>query len=233
ALPPLQRGTRVARFRAGSFCRFRCHAGNEQITPLFLAHDAGPLLRFPPVAHPPYGGRPVVSLRASVPCRRFRQSSVAPRTDLRNHPGTPDDLDVIDGSGKIIGRIFKPGGGSETGMWPLAVVGARRRRAGLQPLVERQEIARAKSVPPCFPREGSGTGVRSADPFQGSGTAVRLPGTICGWKATTSRLRSSTSTFSQCTSLLPFWALSPNVSTRTKFSSRWPCASRKGLSTRK
>jgi len=47
---------------------------------------------------------------------------------------------------------------------------------------------------------------------------VRFPGTICGWYAKTSRLVASTRTFSKCTSLVPFAALSPNVSTRVKFS---------------
>jgi len=60
-----------------------------------------------------------------VPCRRFRQSSVAPRTDLRNHPGNPDNFDVIDGSGNIVGRIFKPGGGGQDWMCTLAVVCAQ------------------------------------------------------------------------------------------------------------
>ena len=55
-----------------------------------------------------------------------------------------------------------------------------------------------------------------------AGTATRFAGTICGWYANTSRLVGSTSTFSQCTSLLPFSWWSPNVSTRVKFSSRWP-----------
>ena len=48
----------------------------------------------------------------------------------------------------------------------------------------------------------------------GAGTATRLEGTICGWYEKTSRLRLSTSTFSHCTSLVPFAWLSPNVSTR-------------------
>ena len=47
---------------------------------------------------------------------------------------------------------------------------------------------------------------------------MRFPGTICDWYAKTSRLVASTRTFSRCTSLVPFAALSPNVSTRVKFS---------------
>jgi len=64
----------------------------------------------------------------------------------------------------------------------------------------------------------------------GVGTAMRLPGTICAWYENTSRLRGSTVTFTHMTSLL--WvtslALSPNVSTRVKFSRRRPSASRNG-----
>ena len=56
----------------------------------------------------------------------------------------------------------------------------------------------------------------------GAGTATRLPGTICGWKEKTSRLRASTVTLSQFTSLLPLAWLSPKVSTRVKFSRRCP-----------
>jgi hypothetical protein len=41
----------------------------------------------------------------------------------------------------------------------------------------------------------------------------------------TSRLRASTTTFSQFTSLFPFAWLSPKVSTRVKFSSRRPAES--------
>ena len=57
--------------------------------------------------------------------------------------------------------------------------------------------------------------------------------TVCGWKAKTSRLCGSTSALTQWTSLLPFAWLSPKVSTRVKFSSRRPLASRNGLSMRK
>ena len=38
---------------------------------------------------------------------------------------------------------------------------------------------------------------------QGAGTAVRLAGTTCGWKANTSRVDGSTRTFTQWTSLSP------------------------------
>jgi len=58
-------------------------------------------------------------------------------------------------------------------------------------------------------------------------------GTTSGWNAKTSRLFGSTSTLSQFTSLVPIAALSPNVSTRVKFSTRLPLASLSGLSTRK
>src|SRR5262245_34143208 len=47
---------------------------------------------------------------------------------------------------------------------------------------------------------------------QGAGTAVRLPGTICGSYENTSRLRGSTVTLIQFTSLFPFAWLSPKVS---------------------
>src|SRR5215510_208762 len=67
----------------------------------------------------------------------------------------------------------------------------------------------------------------------GAGTATRLAGTICGWKAKTSRLRASTRTFTQFTSLVPLAALSPKVCRRVKFSRRRPCASNSGLSRRK
>lgn len=56
----------------------------------------------------------------------------------------------------------------------------------------------------------------------GAGTATRLPGTICGSYENTSRLRGLTNTLSQCTSLVPFAALLPKVSTRVKFSNRRP-----------
>jgi hypothetical protein len=55
---------------------------------------------------------------------------------------------------------------------------------------------------------------------------MRFAGTICGWHANTSQLAGSTSTFTQLTSLLPLAWLSPNVSTRVKFSMRRPRASR-------
>ncbi len=53
-------------------------------------------------------------------------------------------------------------------------------------------------------RGGRGLNARISPADQGAGTAVRLPGTICAWKAKTSRLLASTDTFSQFTSLLPF-----------------------------
>lgn len=55
---------------------------------------------------------------------------------------------------------------------------------------------------------------------QGAGTATRLSGTIIAWYENTSRLCGLTVTLTQCTSLRPLAALSPNVSTRVKFSSR-------------
>ena len=44
-----------------------------------------------------------------------------PRGELRNHPGNPDDFDVIDGDGRIIGRILRPFG-HEGWQWNLQVV---------------------------------------------------------------------------------------------------------------
>jgi len=68
---------------------------------------------------------------------------------------------------------------------------------------------------------------------QGASTAVRLGGTIWGWKPNTSRLDGSTSIFTQWSSLLPLAWLSPKVSRRVKFSRRRPCASSRGLPTPK
>jgi hypothetical protein len=62
--------------------------------------------------------------------------------------------------------------------------------------------------------------------------AIRFAGTICAWKAKTSRLFGSTSALTQWTSLLPLPWLSPKVSTRVKFSTRRPDESWSGLSTR-
>ena len=45
-----------------------------------------------------------------------------PRGELRNHPGNPDDFDVIGPDGKIIGRVMKPGGGAEHWFSALKVV---------------------------------------------------------------------------------------------------------------
>jgi len=48
-----------------------------------------------------------------------------PRDELRNHPGNPDDFDVVDGGGKIIGRVMKPGGGADHWFWRWNATGAR------------------------------------------------------------------------------------------------------------
>lgn len=45
-----------------------------------------------------------------------------PRGELRNHPGNPDNFDVIGPDGKIVGRILKPGGGTRDWMWALSAV---------------------------------------------------------------------------------------------------------------
>jgi len=45
-----------------------------------------------------------------------------PKGSLRNNLGNPDDYDVVDGDGKIIGRVMKPGGGAEHWFWALKVV---------------------------------------------------------------------------------------------------------------
>ena len=45
-----------------------------------------------------------------------------PRDDVRNHRSNPDDFDVVNGAGYIIGRILKPGGGTTHWMWTLSVV---------------------------------------------------------------------------------------------------------------
>jgi hypothetical protein len=73
-----------------------------------------------------------------------------------------------------------------------------------------------------WPAEDREAGRLSPPARYGAGTAVRFAGTICGWNANTSRVRPSINTFTHCTSLLPFAALSPNVSTRVKFPSRRP-----------
>jgi len=44
-----------------------------------------------------------------------------PRDELRNHPGNRDDFDVIDGDGKIVGRILRPFG-HEGWQWNLFAV---------------------------------------------------------------------------------------------------------------
>lgn len=40
----------------------------------------------------------------------------------RNNPGRRDDFDVIGPDRKVVGRIFKPGGGATDWMWALSVV---------------------------------------------------------------------------------------------------------------
>jgi len=53
-----------------------------------------------------------------------------PRDEVRNNPGSRDDFDVIGPDGKIIGRIFRPGGGARDRMRALE---GRRPAAAARP----------------------------------------------------------------------------------------------------
>ena len=95
---------------------------------------------------------------------------------------------------------------------------------GIGPLYRPTRRTRAQAPTPLPPRPGRPVHPATESSSTGSGgrygDAVRRDDLRLERGA--SRLFGSTSALTQWTSLLPFGALSPNVSTRVKFSSRWP-----------